>query len=64
MPDVGSIALIIAAGNIASRRTAEAAGFTLDPDAVDEATDRRDPERTAAEQVVPAVRYRLMLVDR
>jgi RimJ/RimL family protein N-acetyltransferase len=61
MPTVGSIALIIAADNVASRRTAEAAGFTLDPDAVEEAPDRRDLDRPWSDQLVTAVRYRLVL---
>lgn len=63
IPEARSVALIIAAENVASRRTAEAAGFTLVPDSTEEAPDRRDPDRPCSEQLVAAVRYRFVLTD-
>ncbi len=66
MPEVRSVALVIAAGNVASRRTAEAAGFTVVPEvpeATEHAPDRLDPDRPSGDQLVVAVRYRFVLTD-
>lgn len=63
IPAARSVALVIAADNVASRRTAEAAGFTLVADATEEAPDRRDHDLSASDQLVAAVRYRLVLSD-
>ena len=63
MPEARSVALVIAAGNVASRRTAEAAGFTVVAEATEHAPDRRDPDRPSNDQLVAAVRYRFVLTD-
>lgn len=58
MPEARTVVLVIAVSNVASRRTAEAAGFTLDEEHPGRAADRLDPTAPLADQQVAAVRYR------